>query len=162
MGADSPSARLAVAAALELLGRRGYSVRALKARLRGKGFAASAIDLACARCAELGYLDDRCFGLSRAEVRLQRQPRGSRSIQADLRRQGVDSTMCEEIADQVLAQAGGERAVLNRALQTWLARYGEPTDWQEAKRCYDHLLRRGFRAAMARNALSEWLDALGD
>ena len=69
-------------------------------------------------------------------------------------------TMSEEIVKEAYAEAGGDASVLAAALQLWIARHGEPEDWKAARRCADHLARRGFPPAAARAVLQPWLDRL--
>lgn len=152
----------ALADALALLARRDYTRVKLADKLRDKGHAEAAVEAACRRCAEYGYLDDHAYGLSRAQRRLERRPMGRRALVQDLRRQGLDSTMSEQVADEVYAEEDGEEAVLDEALRQWIDRHGEPEDWRSARRCADHLARRGFPAGAVHAALSPWLDAIGE
>lgn len=150
----------ALQAAFKLLSRRDFTVAGLTAKLRAKGHEGSACRAAVERCVELGYVDDHAFGRARASTVLERRPGGRRALLQDLRRQGLDSTMAEQVAEEAYAELGGEAAVLRTALQRWIDRHGEPADWREAGRCADHLARRGFAAAAVHDALSPWLDDL--
>lgn len=152
----------ALADALALLARRDYTRARLEAKLRDKGHDEAAVEAACSRCVEYGYLDDQAYGLSRALRRLERRPMGRRALLQDLRRQGLGSTMSEQVADEAYAEVGGEEAVLEEALRQWIDRHGEPEDWRSARRCADHLGRRGFPAGAVHAALSPWLDAIGE
>lgn len=154
MTADNP----ALADAFAHLTRRDYARAELGRRLRRRGHTQEAIKQALDRCQELGYLDDRAFARARAQGLLQRRPSGRIAVLRDLRRQGVPSTMGEQVVDEIYAEAGGERQVLADALQRWLARHGAPADWRAARRAADHLSRRGFSGAAVREALSPWLD----
>jgi SOS response regulatory protein OraA/RecX len=156
------SADAAWQTALKLLARRDFTVEGLVARLQRRGHSESASRAATERCAGYGYVDDHAFGMTRAQNRLQRQPGGRRALVQDLRRQGLTPTMAQQVADEAYAEAGGEPEVLDRALRRWVERHGEPEDWRAAKRCADHLARRGFAAADVRSALSPWLDELSN
>jgi regulatory protein len=155
------SADAALQHAFELLSRRDFTVAGLTDKLRSKGHDQSDARAAVERCLELGYVDDHAFGRARAATVLERKPSGRRGLLQDLRRQGLDSTMAEQVAGEAYAELGGEAAVLRSALQRWIDRHGEPSDWREAKRCADHLARRGFASAAVHDALSPWLDELG-
>lgn len=152
--------RAAISAAFALLSGRDFAEAELARRLAKKGHGEPAVRAAVERCRELGYLDDAAYARGRARTRLERKPSGLRAIVQDLRRQGVARTMSEQIAEEVLEEAGGERAVVERALRAWIERKGEPTDWRSARRCSDHLARRGFSSAAVGDALSDWLDEL--
>lgn len=149
-----------LADALAHLTRRDYARAELEKRLLRKEHPAAAVERALDRCEELGYLDDRAFARSRAEAYLRRKPRGRIAVVRDLRRQGVASTMSEQVADEVLADLGGEKKILSEALQRWIERHGEPSEWRDARRCADHLTRRGFAATAVQDALSPWLDEI--
>ena len=151
----------ALQAAFKLLSRRDFTEAALTEKLRSKGHSSADAGGAVARCVELGYVDDHAFGRARAATVLERKPSGRRGLLQDLRRQGLDSTMAEQVAGEAYAELGGEAAVLRSALQRWIDRHGEPAGWREARRCADHLARRGFASAAVHDALSPWLDELG-
>ncbi len=157
----SDSDRAVLSVALQLLARRDFSTALLQRRLVRKGHSAQHAAAACERCVELGYLDDRTYGVGRAADMLQRKPSGRRALLHDLRREGLPRTMTEQIAAEVYGEAGGEQVVLGEALRRWIARRGDPTDWPALKRCADHLGRRGFAASAIQAALSPWLDEVG-
>ena len=152
---------MAIADALRLLSRRDLSRAALTQRLHKRGHSAEAIETACCYCEERGYVDDERYGLARATRRLEAQPRGRRAVVIDLRRQGLTETMSNRVARKAVETLGGEGSLVTSAVEKWCARHGCPEDWKAAKRCYDYLVRRGFSAAMARDALRQWLDELG-
>ena len=160
MEADPAQAKKATAAALAILARRDLSHAALAERLARKGFSAAAVSLACARCSEAGYLDDRRYGTARLRARLRRRPAGRLDATGDLRRQGLTTTMSESVVEAVYAEAGGEAAVLQEALRRWRARHGEPEDLAAAKKCFDHLMRRRFPRHLILQQLSPRLDEL--
>lgn len=148
----------AFAEALAIVARREYSEAELGDRLRRQGYDEAVAAAAVGRCVEAGYVDDLRYARLRAERRLERRPAGRRDLVRDLRRRGLDPTMSERVADEVLAAAGGETAVLQRALRSWCDRHGEPCEWRQARRCFDHLVRKGFRRALVRDALSDFID----
>ena len=153
--------RRALTEALQLLSHRSFSCAALQERLRRKGHAEAAAVAAVRRCREYGYLDDHEYGLTRARELLRRKPSGSRGLVHDLRRQGLDPTMIQQIAAEAYAELGGERAVLDDALRRWIGRNREPEQWPDVRRCSSHLARRGFSASAIHTAMSPWLDELG-
>jgi len=154
--------RTASTEALALLARRDYSRAGLAERLRAKGYARGEVEEALRRCIEWGYLDDQRYGRSRMQARLGRRPCGRLDAVRDLQRQGLTATMSESVADEVLEQAGGERAVLEDAFERWVSRHGEPAGLNAAKRCFDHLMRRSFPRHLILEKLSPWIDDLAE
>jgi regulatory protein len=152
--------RKALADALTLLGRRDFTEAALRARLLKRGHDEPQVDEAVRRCIEYGYVDDRAWGMRRASELFRRRPMGRSGLLHDLRRQGIPSTMAEQVADDAYAECGGERAVLADALQRWIDRSGPPAEWRDVRRCSDHLQRRGFATGDVHAVLSPWLDDL--
>lgn len=150
--------RSAATEALALLARRDYSHAGLRDKLRAKGYAPTEVDEALQRCVDWGYLDDHRYGRGRMQARLRRRPGGRADAVRDLQRQGLTATMSETVADEVLEEAGGERAVLDDAFERWTARHGEPDGLNAAKRCFDHLMRRSFPRYLVLQKLSPWLD----
>jgi len=152
----------ATAAALAMLARRDYSRAKLEQRLLDKGLTSEIVSAVLARCIDAGYIDDYRYGRARLGARLNRRPSGRLDALADLRRQGLITTMSEGIVEEVFTEAGGEEAVLDDAMGRWQAKNGEPTDLAAAKRCFDHLMRRRFPRYLVLQALSPWLDNLHD
>ncbi|MFQ5745021.1 MAG: regulatory protein RecX, partial [Acidobacteriota bacterium] len=150
------------AAALAMLARRDYSRAVLAQRLARKGYGSQIVAVVCERCAKAGYLDDRRFGRARLEARLERRPCGRSDAFDDLRRQGLAVTMCEKVVDESFAAMGGEKVILESAMNHWQARHGEPVGLASAKRCFDHLMRRRFPRYLVLQVLSPWLDSLAD
>lgn len=153
-------AQRALQEALRLLAGRDYTRAALRRKLLARGCSREAADAAVDRCEQLGYVNDRAFGETRARSLLERRPSGRRALLVDLQRQGIAPTMSEQIADEALAEAGGDARVIAAALERWIARHGDPADWRAARRCADHLERRGFATAAVRAAMQPWLDEL--
>ena len=141
-----------------MLTRRDYSTAGLRSKLLAKGHGRAEVDEAIVQCDDWGYLDDRRFGASRLQARLQRRPAGRRDALRDLRRQGLTETMSEAVVDEVFDENGGEAGVLDEAFRRWAARHGEPGDIRAAKRCFDHLMRRSFPRYLVMEKLSPWLD----
>ena len=153
--------RAALSDALAMLARRDYSIARLGERLIRKGHAAESVEHALRRCAELSYLDDHAYGVTRAAGVLRRRPCGRPALLHDLRRQGVPPTITERVADEAYAERGGEAEVLAEAVRRWVECHGPPSDWPAIRRCADHLGRRGFPGTGVQAALSPWLDDLG-
>ncbi len=152
--------RTATTEALAMLARRDFSRAGLRAKLSAKDYSADEVEGAVEQCVEWGYVDDRRYGRSRMEARLQRRPAGRTDSVRDLQRQGLTGTMSAIVADEVFEDAGGERAVLDEAFERWVGRHGEPDGLKAAKRCFDHLMRRSFPRYLVLQKLSPWLDDL--
>jgi regulatory protein len=140
---DAPRAR---AVALDLLSRRGWTRRDLRARLRRRGAPAEVAEAVVADLEARGYVDDRAFALGWAESRARGRALGSRRLRQELTARGVarplvdaavreafaaddEETRAREAAARrlpLLRRATPERA--GRRLQAWLLRRGFPGD----------------------------------
>ncbi len=142
--------QLAYDQAIRWLTRRAYGERELENRLQQSGFATEAVAQACARCRELGYLDDAAFALSRARYRLHHGHYGPRRVWAELRALQVDDEYIQQALDFLLAETDSvslAEAALSKQFGAAVGRVaGEPdqTGRRDAKRRYDFLARRGF------------------
>lgn len=98
--AQRKSAKLAGEAlwqyALRVLGRRAHSVAELREKLRGKAESMTEADQVLRRLKEAGFLDDRQFAASFAEVRLSSQGFGRARALRELRARRVAPTVAEQ------------------------------------------------------------------
>ncbi|MCL6544346.1 MAG: recombination regulator RecX [Bryobacteraceae bacterium] len=82
--------------ALRALGRRAHSVAELRDKLRGKAESMAEADQVLRRLKESGYLDDRRFAASFAEVRLTSQGLGRSRALRELRARRVAPAVAEQ------------------------------------------------------------------
>lgn len=141
--ADQAEAEAAYRTALRAVERRPFARSDLARRLRRKGHAAQAVELALARLSERGYLDDAAFAANYVETRSARG-RGPLRLLRDLASMGVERS----IIDRALAthaegsDASGE---LPRALAAKrAAQLGDLPRHVRRRRVLAYLARRGF------------------
>jgi regulatory protein len=96
-----------------------------------------------ARLREYGYLDDQQFALSFATHKVKQKPTGRRRLERDLMMKKVDRAVAEEALDKVFAETP-EDELIDRAIEKRIRLRGRPTNRDEAKSLFDHLLRQGF------------------
>ncbi|MFQ5528771.1 MAG: regulatory protein RecX [Gemmatimonadota bacterium] len=148
----------ALEAALRLLSFRARSRVELQRRLRRSGHALPAIDVAVARCDELGYLDDHAFALAYVRDRLKFRPRGRRVLAAELRVRGVDRTTAVSAIDEAFTEADVSEAELADRLARTRARSLVGLESAVARRrLAAYLARRGFSSATIREAVGQAL-----
>lgn len=130
--------------ALRMLTRRDHSQAELRKKLIDKGFDAELVHTTMQRCAELGYLDDARFALTRATSLMNRGRAVGHRILADLRRRGIS----EELAVQALAaarEAYDEDTLLTNLLARKFPDFNYKTaPASEKRRVVNFLQRRGF------------------
>jgi regulatory protein len=142
-----------LADAHRLLAHRARSRAELAQRLRAKGHGQAVVADVVERLTTQGLLDDRAFATAFVADKRRLGGWGAGRIARELGRLGVADTLVQGALDGADDQADE----LTRALQV-LARRGParaPLD-ADRKRAYDHLLRRGYDAAVAYRAVREW------
>ncbi len=138
--------REALDRAFSYLSHRPRSCFEVERHLRSKGFEASAVAHALARCEELGYLDDRAFAASWVRDRIRMKPRGRFKLKMELKEKGVSEADAEAAIDRVFREQDiSERELLERAARKrWEARRAEDPE-KLRRRIHGYLRRRGFR-----------------
>ncbi|MBF0161189.1 MAG: regulatory protein RecX [Magnetococcales bacterium] len=134
--------------AIRWLARRSYGEWELQQRLLQEGVTSGDVAVVCARCRELGYLDDAAFALSRARHRLQNGHYGPRRVWAELRALQVAESHIQQALDLLLEEGDA----VQRAATALAKRFGsgeergesDTTDRRALKKKYDFLSRRGF------------------
>jgi regulatory protein len=135
-------AEAAYRTALRAVERRSFARADLGRRLRRKGHAAEAVELALARLGERGYLDDAAFAVNYVETRSARG-RGPLRLRRDLAAMGVERS----VIDRALAAHAedAEAGELPRALAAKrLAQLGDLPRYVRRRRVLAYLARRGF------------------
>ncbi|HEX6670537.1 MAG TPA: RecX family transcriptional regulator [Gemmatimonadales bacterium] len=129
--------------ALRAVERRPFARADLGRRLRRKGHAPQAVDLALARLAERGYLDDAAFAANYVETRAARG-RGPLRLAHDLAAMGVE----RRVVDRALAAHAGRADAAGdvpRALAAKrAAQLGDLPRHVRRRRVLAYLARRGF------------------
>lgn len=137
--------------ALRMLGRRAFTKAELRRRLLRYGHPAEAVEQTVRWLAELGYLNDEQYALSRWETLRQRHL-GAAGIFQILRREGVSA----ELARQICAAQGDEAQEYALAHELAARRNAllRHVPWpQRRQRLYAFLARRGFDYEVIAEAL---------
>jgi regulatory protein len=130
--------------AAKLLAAKQRSVEELRERLlESRGATTPIVDEVIARMREYGYLDDAKFAQSYASLRLRERPIGRRRLERDLSLKKVDKQTASTALDEVFEETP-EEDLIERAIAKRIRLRGKPKSREDAKKLFDHLLRRGF------------------
>lgn len=139
---------------MRLLGRRPLTEAELRERLTRAQHAAGAIDHACERLRQAGYLDDHALALEFIVNRAERLGHGPDKLVAALCERGVARGVAEA-ALQLAVERGdvSPREVLLRRLRRYLRGATPPLSAREYARVYNALRRAGFGGELIRQEL---------
>ncbi len=145
----------AVRAALRALARRAHARRDLTRRLVQRQHPPAAVEVALARLAAAGLVDDGQFAVSLAAARV-RRGRGPHRILRDLLVHGVERKVAEAAVQRALVdEAWDEEATLRAAAERRAAQLGTLPVPDRRRRLTMFLRRRGFGAAEVRRVVEE-------
>jgi len=135
--------------ALRRLSERAMSEARLREKLAEREYGEEVIELVVARCRDYGALNDRSFAEAVIEARRE-EGQGRRRVAQHLREIGIS----DELATELLEAAFRPEREADEAEAALESRYGERRlDPREADRAAQFLVRRGFSAAAARQAV---------
>ena len=130
--------------AARLLAAKPRSIAELRERLlENRKADEKIVETVIARLSEYGYLDDGKFAFSYASLKVKQRPMGRRRLERDLKLKKVTTGVANEALDLVY-QENSEEQLIQQAIEKRIQLRGKPTDRMEAKKLFDHLLRRGF------------------
>jgi regulatory protein len=136
----------------DLLSRKSWSTRELRARLRRRGAPAEVAEAVVADLERRGYLDDPSFARRWAESRASSRRVGSLRLAGELRAKGIPA----DAAAAAVSGAFDEVPEADRALDAARRRLAQlrkgPAD-RTASRLRDHLLRRGYPAGLVQKVV---------
>jgi regulatory protein len=134
--------------ALRWLALRARSRAALRRRLREHGIGEEVVAETLDALSERGLIDDRAFAEDWVERRLRTQPRSRRLLRTELRRQGVEPGLAEELTVSI----DDEATALALAVEQ-RGRFAEEA-WEAYRERAGRLLRRrGFAGDASERAL---------
>jgi len=139
------------AAALRFLKIRPRSIGELKEKLGKKGFSSTEIETTVHDLIASGLLDDRAFTKSWINYRLAR-PFGFRRIIQELKDKGIDQELIEQAEAESKDRYSPQKVALDLAQRRW-QRLPDIGPEKKKKMVLDFLLRRGFDASIALNAI---------
>jgi regulatory protein len=135
---------------MRALSTRERTVAELRACLENKRVDPADIDAAVEELAAAGLLDDARYARRFAEDKRELQRWGSERIERDLRKRGI----APELIETVLGST--ERSTeLESAVTLLRERFGPPRDDRERDRAWRLLVRRGYEAELAYEAVRE-------
>lgn len=142
--------------AIKLLASRPHSIKELEKKLASRGFTQDDIHGAVEWLSQRGYLNDGEFGIIYAKARVARARVGSARLKMDLRAKGLDGEVVDSALASVYGSDGAELAVALDAAKR-KARSLAPGTGDDAarKKIFDHLVRKGFSAELARLVVFE-------
>ena len=130
--------------AVKLLAAKPRSIQELRERLLEKQWAdEAAVEYALGKLKEYGYLDDERFAFGFASYKVRQKPVGRQRLARDLQTKKV-SKETADAALELVYQETPEEELIRRAIEKRIRLRGRPTNRQETKSLYDHLLRLGF------------------
>lgn len=144
--------------AIKLIALRPHSVKELERKLEAKGFDQADINNAIGWLSQRGYLNDGEFGIIYAKARVARARVGSARLKMELQAKGLDGEAVDSALASVYAGDGTELAVaLDAAARKARALAAGIGDESAIKKIFDHLVRKGFPAELARRVVFEEL-----
>lgn len=147
---DGRGARVA---AFDLLARKAWSGRDLRARLVRRGASVAVAVEVVAELEGKGYVDDQAFARWWAEARARGRRVGSRRLAQELRAKGIAPALVSAAVESAFAEVPeADRALeaARRRLPTLLRARPD----RAAARLRDYLLRRGYPASAVRAAVT--------
>jgi regulatory protein len=140
--------------AIRLLAAKPRSVRELRDRLLEKRWTdESIVDAVLAKLSDYKYLDDDQYARDVALSKLRQSPQGKRRLQMTMSQKKLE----KETVETAIASAYEEMPedeLIDIAIQKRLRTRGRPETREDAKKFYDHLLRRGFSYDLIRTKMS--------
>ena len=149
-------------AAVRAQTRRPHAREELRRRLMKKQHPSAAVDAALERLAGQDLLDDRRFAEHFVATRAARG-RGAVRLLQDLRRQGVDQRLAQEVVAATLASEGiDEATALRQVAERRSRQLGALPLSAKRRRLLAYLARRGYQGAAVRSVVEELLSGTSE
>ena len=143
--------------AIGMLGRRPLTASELRSRLTDRGHDERAVEQACARVHEAGFLDDRRLAYEFIVLRGPRLGHGRQRLLRELARRGVASELAEAAWRQAVEQGDLDpELLLRRKLERQLRGARRLTTERDYVRVYNALRRAGFDEGPIRRELAPY------
>jgi len=141
--------------ALWLLGRRAYSEKGLRDKLRRKNHSDADIDAVIKYCLEHKFLNDLEYAKSFIRTRLALRPRGERVLRLELLKRGIaDETIKEALSSSELNQTS-EQELARRLVEQKRFQYAGVSEQIRNRRLFALLARRGFSMNIIKEVLND-------
>lgn len=144
--------RRAHAVALDLLARKPWTRRDLARRLRRRGAPADVAEAVVADLEARGYVDDRAFATTWAEVRARERAVGRERLREELFARGVARPLAEAAIDRAFTDTDELTRARAAAVRRMAALQGSAPA-QAARRLHDYLRRRGYPGDIVRQVV---------
>ena len=140
--------------AVRLLAAKPRTIRELRERLLEKMWTDEAIvDAVIEKLSDYKYLDDDQYARNAAISKLRQNPQGKRRLQMTLSQRKLDKETVDSAIETAFAELP-EEDLIDAAIEKRLRLKGKPETREDAKKFYDHLLRRGFGYELIRTKMS--------
>ena len=134
---------------LWLLGRKSYTVKQLRDKLKRKEAEAEVIDQVIARLIELKFVDDAAYAES--FVRNRQKKKGRIALRQELFQKGISETVVDETLADLDTDGQIESATTLLEKNAW--RFRKDELHKNRSKAYAFLARRGFTGDVVREAL---------
>ncbi|MBD3425851.1 MAG: hypothetical protein GF409_01315 [Candidatus Omnitrophica bacterium] len=142
---------------LRLLSSRQRTEKELKVRMRAKDYTTDHIAVTIGALKREGLVDDLRFAVDWIDERLRKSPRARGLLEKELERKGVDAKMIDEAMSRREKQLD-EKKMAVELVSGIVQDEKTPQDRDKMKaRLFSFLLRRGFDAETAEEAVNEVL-----
>jgi len=138
--------------ALDLLARRPWTRRDLARRLYRRGAPSDVAEAVVADLEARGYVDDRAFATTWAEVRARERAVGRERLREELVARGVARPLVEAAIDRAFTETD-ELTRARAAAARRLAALRRSALDQAARRLHDYLRRRGYPGDIVRQVV---------
>ena len=141
--------------ALWLLGRRAYSEKRLRDKLRQKKYPEGDIEQIIKYCLERKFLNDLEYAKSFIRTRLSLRPRGQRVLRLELLKRGIsDENIKEALASKDTNQAS-EVELARRLVEQKRFQYAGIDEQTRSRRLFALLARRGFSVSIIKEVIND-------
>ncbi|MEN6369318.1 MAG: regulatory protein RecX [Thermotogota bacterium] len=132
--------------------RRPLTEREASGRLRRAGFSLEEVESAVRRAVEEELIDDRVYAKLWVDDRLLHHPLSRRAIERELAEKGISHELAAAALDASYPSTKELEIARQLAAERW-ARLASTEPDARRRRAVDHLLRRGFPAGLAADAV---------
>ncbi len=140
----------------KILSRRDHSEAELRQKMKAKGFETEAIDRACLRLHELGWLDDSRFAKAFARDLLEVRRLGHYAAKAKMRAKGLDHGLIEKTLT-ALSDSSAEQARIREWIERRSRGLNESDPRKRKQKLFRFLAGKGFDSEAIRDAIEEMI-----
>jgi regulatory protein len=140
--------------AVRLLAAKPRSVKELRERLLEKLWTnGSIVEEVLEKLKDYKYLDDEQYANDLAVSKLRQKPQGKYRLRRTMSQKKLDKETVDAAIENAFEKLP-EEDLIDQAIERRLRLKGKPTNRDEAKKFYDHLMRRGFGYDLIRGKMS--------